>query len=82
MTNEKLILETLVDHAERLADLHQAIAGLTSLLAARLTNLSPEEKLLFEKVAEIEGAKVPAIKSFGEVPLREALFRLEKGADA
>ena len=79
MTNEKLILEALVDHAESLADLQQGVAGLLSLILSRVPNFSQEERALLEKFNEILTRK-PPITRFKADGLREALFALEHGA--
>jgi hypothetical protein len=53
MVNEKLILEALANHTDRLADLQMALAGLTALVESRLPNLTPEQKERLQKGIEI-----------------------------
>jgi hypothetical protein len=53
MINEKLILETLANHTERLADLQMALADLTALVEPRLPNVTPEQKATLQNGIEI-----------------------------
>ena len=62
MINEKLILETLANQAERLADLQYALAGLTALVESRLPGLSPEQKATLQSGIEIQKKDSKALK--------------------
>lgn len=73
--NEKLILETLGHHTERMADLQLTIAGLTALVISRLPNLSPEQIKSLQNDVEIQKKDAEILKS-GAIRLREALEKL------
>jgi hypothetical protein len=75
MINEKILIETLANHTERLADLQQAFAGLTSFVESRLPNLSSEEKEMLKNGVKAQMSDAEALKD-GVKNLRQALQNL------
>lgn len=75
MINEKLILETLANHTERLASLQMTIAGLTALVESRLPGLSPEQKATLQSGIELQKKDAESLKS-GAERLRQAVEKL------
>jgi hypothetical protein len=75
MTNEKLILETLANQTERLADLQYALAGLTALVESRLPGLSAEQKATLQSGMEIQKKDAEVLKA-GAERLRQAVIML------
>ncbi len=73
--NEKLILETLANHTDRLAGLQYAIAGLTAVIESRLPNLSTDQRETLQKSVEIQKREAETLKS-GAEHLRQVLQNL------
>ena len=75
MINEKLILETLANQTQRLADLQMHIAAITALLESRLPGLSPEQKATLKSGIEIQKKDAESLKA-GAEQLRQAVQKL------
>ena len=73
--NEKLILETLANHTERISILQENLAGLLAVVESRLPDLSQEQKVTMKNQIDAWMKDASDLKTAVK-PLREALKKL------